>query len=353
MKKILIGICMVFTAFLLAGSVLAVDGYCFRALSHGESTSDGIYSCDHTSCQVCTVETTNAYATWTKCDSNCVSDPIDTPELALTTNWPFADGGVYTKRTFFMDVTTNLISRITLTDNILGTQRILCPNCNSYKRSTTFKEGFNDVTIRAVKGFSIEEQRITFFVDSKKPVISKTLPLANKYAASMFTITYSEDNVKEIKLKYGNSLVGMKEATFQNCESGKKVNCSMDVPLNEYDGQQINYWFEITDIANNVVISKQAKIYVDETLPLVTSFSSNLVGKYMMFNMSVNERNFFKIEYMDNAELKPKWKTICASLKNSNCFKKISFRLGDHDIDIRVSDKAGNYAFEHTSFSII
>lgn len=352
MKRTILTIFALIVAFVLTGSALAVDGYCFLALHKGESTSDGLYSCHHTTCQVCSVSATRAYASWNKCSENCVSDPANEPDLILTANWPFADGGVYTKQVFFLDITTNQIASITLTDNIAGTQRSLCPNCNSYKKSTTFKEGFNDITIRAVKGFKIQQSRITFLIDSKKPLITKTLPLTNKYASGAFTIFYDEANVKEIKLKYGNSLNGMKEAVLENCNSGKKQNCSIDVSLKAYDNQQILYWFEITDIANNLMISRQTKIYVDETLPAITFFSSNLVKGYMNFNMTIVESNFYKVEYRDNSDLKQMWKTICSSLKNRNCFKKIYFRTGEHDLDIRVSDKAGNYAFEHKSFVV-
>ena len=103
------------------------------------------------------------------------------PNLTLTVNWPFANGAVLSKTSFYLDIKTNLISGITLIDNVAGTQRRLCPNCKEYKRSAVFKEGFNDITIRAVKGDQILTNTISFFIDHKKPVISKTLPASNKF----------------------------------------------------------------------------------------------------------------------------------------------------------------------------
>jgi len=351
-NKTVIGLIGIFLAFALISNVLAIDGYCFLTLHNGEGTSDGLYSCHHTACQVCSVSATKAYATWNKCGSACQQDPSVQSNLTLTTKWPFADGGTYTKQNFYIDVTTNQIASITFIDNVAGTQKSLCPSCKSYRKSTTFKEGFNDITIRAVVGNQIIEKRITFFIDNKKPVISKTLPLPNKYASGVFTVFYHEANLKEIKLKYGNSLTGMNEKILENCNSGRNQNCSIDINLKSYDNQQIVYWFEIKDIVNNLVIGKQVKINVDETNPEILSFSYPLGKGYIGFNMTISERNFYRIEYMDNSEIIPRWKIICSSLRNGNCFKKIYFRAGERDLDIRVSDKAGNYAFEEAEFTI-
>lgn len=353
MKKIILLGFVLLLALALLSIVSAVDSYCFWTMHDGEKTSDSYYTCRHTSCQVCVNEATKAYASWTRCGKQCDFSSDSEPNLSLNVNWPFADNGVYTKQSFFLDITTSKIASISLIDNIAGTQKSLCPNCREYKRTYTFKEGFNDITIRAMKGLEFKESSMEFFIDSKKPVISKTMPLPNKYAASLFRVFYDEANVQEIKLKYGNNLTGMKETILQGCESGRKKNCSIDVDLKEYDDQQIIYWFEIKDIANNVAVGKQVKIKVDETLPVIGFFSHTSGKGYINFNMTVVEKNFFKIEYMDNSVLtKPIWKTVCSSLKNGNCFKKIYFRTGEHDVDIRVSDKAGNYAFEHINFKM-
>ena len=288
-----------------------------------------------------------------KCSGGCQSTSAgEIKNLTLTTKWPFANGGSYTKQNFYVDVETNQIASITFIDNVAGTQRSLCPNCKSYRKSTTFKEGFNDITIRAVLGNQILEKRITFFIDNKKPVISKMLPLPNKYASGKFTVFYHEANLKEIKLKYGNSLTGMNETVLQGCNSGRNQNCSVNIDLKRYDNQQIVYWFEIKDIVNNLAIGKQVKINVDETDPKINSFSYPLGKGYIGFNMTISEKNFYRVEYWDNSELIPRWKVVCSSLRNGNCFKKLYFKKGEHDLDIRVSDKAGNYAFDEAKFMI-
>jgi len=284
-----------------------------------------------------------------KCSGGCQStSPGTVKNLTLTTVWPFENGGSYTKQNFLLDVSTNQIASIDFIDNVAGTQRTLCPNCNSYKRSTTFRDGFNNVTIRAVVGDHIREKTVSFFIDNRKPVISKTFPLPNKYASGKFTVVYDEANLRKVKLKYGNGA----EVVLQGCASGRKQNCSVDIDLSGYENQQITYWFEIKDVVNNLVIGRQVRVNVDETNPRIISFTHPEAKGYVSFNMTIEERNFYKVEYLDNSDIRPMWKTVCSSLKNGNCFKKIFFRAGEHDLTVRVSDKAGNYAFDEAMFTI-
>lgn len=294
-------------------------------------------------CQVCT-NSSGWSAAYTKCQDVCPANNANEVNMTLTVNWPFSNGEVFTKQSFILNVLTNKITNIDLIDNVLGTEKNLCPNCKEYRKSYTARQGFNDITIRAVKGAEIKEKRVSFFVDNQKPRISKVLPSSNQFVSGAFTVYYDEANVKEIKLNYGTS-----SRILANCSSGKKQSCSIDVDLKAFDGQTISYWFEIKDIANNVVASRQTKINVDETFPVINSLKFSQLKNYITFTMNITEKNLDKVYYSDNGERE---KVLCTSLSKGICTKKLSFKTGEHSVDLRVVDKAGNAVAQSVSFVI-
>ncbi|MFH1711579.1 MAG: hypothetical protein ABH840_04670 [Nanoarchaeota archaeon] len=378
MKKIKLVISVMFAVFVLAllvGSAFAL-GYVRICLMDGDSISitpdtytshspDYRLVCGNGKCtaylksgsgyvDICVQEISEGLyyppSLPSKCSGGCeFSSGNNNPDLTLTTIWPFSNGGYYTKQSFYLDIKTNQVANIALIDNVAGTQKTLCPNCNSYRRSKTFNEGLNDITIRSVLGLQIKEERMTFFIDNKKPRISKTLPTSNSFVGSIFTVYYDEQNLKNITLNYG--VPGdYKSVVLSGCVSGIKQDCSIDVNLSEFDERKIEYWFEIEDIVGNVVESRHVFVKVDESPPAINSFYNSTDGKYVTFRIDMNETNLYKVEYIDNLKDNSKLKTLCSSLKNGICEKKVSFKDGDHDVEILITDKAGNYASLFTLF---
>ena len=91
---------------------------------------------------------------------------------------------------------------------------ILCRSCYDYSRKKSFKEGFNNITFKAVDvlGHEAYETRI-FTIDSQAPRIDKTEPRSD-YADGRFEIQYSEENIKNIILYYGNLETGFRSKTL-------------------------------------------------------------------------------------------------------------------------------------------
>jgi len=368
-KKIMVGIFAMIMLLGVINSVLAVDGFCFVRLGNGQSVPAEIVSstkhmtCDGTICfvhglmsdssflQVCT-DSRGYYASYTSCDKLCTNNGNVNPavqNLTLSAIFPFADGGVFTKQTFFMDIQTNKIASITMIDNVAGTQRNLCPNCVSYQKPMNFKQGFNDITIRAVKGGEVKEKRISFFIDNLKPRITKTMPLQNKFANGQFIVSYDESNVKNVALNYGISgNVLSQEST--TCPGGKAQSCMFDANLSDFDGMGIEYWFTITDVANNAVSSKKVKVLVDNTMPVINIFNYSIKGNYVTFYMNVYDKNMDKIIYYDNDD--PKARVLCTGLNKGVCSKKLSFKSGHHILDLQVRDKAGNVVSNVVEFDV-
>ena len=353
----------IISAFLLALVMLNIvyaDKYCFLKLGDKESIHSSVNSiskhlicaagkctCNLISgegfCRVCT-NSSGWYASYTKCEDLCPEINPSEQSLTLTTNWPFSDKGVYTKQNFIIDISTNKIASIYLIDNIAGTQKTLCPNCKEYRKSMTFKQGFNDITIRAVNGNEVVEKTITFIIDNKKPIISKTLPLSGKFAKSGFSVVYSEDFVKEVLFVYGNSDIGFRQRDLGSCPSGKLQMCMASVDLSDYDGKDIYYRFNITDIAGNKASSRLTKVKVDLIPPIVNnedifSKTAGRTGSSVTFKLNVTESNMDKVYYTDNGENE---KILCSVLSKGICNKKLIFRVGEHSIYLFVRDKAGN-----------
>ena len=225
----------------------------------------------------------------------------------------------------------------------------LCKNCYSYNKIRKFSDGAHNLSIRAN---STEGQTLfatsSFLIDSKIPKISLVLPSNKAFTnGSNFFIKYSEDNLKNITLFYGGDRISR-----GNCISGDNKNCSFNADLKKYNGKTINYRFRLTDIAGNIAESKNTSVLVDTTAPVILKFNYSISGKYVTFNMTINETNFKIINFIDVKDSKPKLTTLCSSLKNSACLVKSSFKAGNHSLIITAIDKAGNSDKESISFKV-
>src|SRR3989344_5217720 len=141
----------------------------------------------------------------------------------------------------------------------------ICSNCNSVGKTYTAKEGFNNLTIK-VTGYDGEvlNYNIYFNVDTTKPRIYTISPKDKSWiGGTLFTVKYTEEN-PEIKLFYG--INAENDVQLENCPNGRNVQCSIELNLDAYDGQQIQYYFLIDD-GYNQVMSKIYILNVDATDP--------------------------------------------------------------------------------------
>ncbi|MEM3113339.1 MAG: hypothetical protein QXI33_02855 [Candidatus Pacearchaeota archaeon] len=190
------------------------------------------------------------------------------------------------------------------------------------------------------------------FIDSKDPQISTIKPQSRRYTnGSDFYIKYTEDNCVLLNLTIKNNQSSI--VNSNNCSNGRNVEKFISQDISSFDGQEVEYQFIITDIAGNKDESRLTRIRVDTTAPQIIQFINWTIGNYAYFNMTLNELNFNKVEYYDNSDSRPRWNSICTSLKNGNCYKKIYFRDGNHNLNIRLTDDAGNAVFRSVSFTAV
>ena len=226
----------------------------------------------------------------------------------------------------------------------------LCSNCSQYgflsKKKKSLLEGQNELIFRASADNLTSEQNVSsLFVDSKDPNTKNTKPDNNKYGFGNFSVNYDEINLKKITLFYGEQT---SEKT--DCPSGKNQVCMFYVDLAAYDGQSIKYIFELEDIAGNTANSTKKGIKVDLTPPTFVTLNYTIEKHKINFFIEVSEDNL-KVRYNDNGG---DFKTLCLDADvDKPCKKKKTFKVGEHNVTIKLEDKAGHTAEEGINFIIV
>lgn len=278
----------------------------------------------------------------------------DTTVPELLVNSPLNDN-IYNKRAVDFNLVSNERVKIEYIDNqdTRKGYRLLCKGCTSFNRKLNFKEGINDITIKATdSGGNIKESLIKFRIDSKAPQISKTEPKNGAYGNGQFTIDYTEDNLESVTLFYRLGLLTQTNAmTTNTCESGIKKSCTLNV--NGLQDGEVYYSFELEDIANVKKSSKETKIIIDTTAPVLTLSPDLTSGvkdynKKLPLSLSVSEK--IDLSYKD-LNGNNKFNILC---KNCNAYTKpVTFRQGSHNIIVRATDRAGNTDEESLVFNIV
>jgi len=231
--------------------------------------------------------------------------------------------------------------------------RLLCRNCDNFGFIKTefqnLNDGQNDITIKARDIFgNTQEKNISLNIDSRLPKIIDIRPRANSIInGSLFSIKYTENNLKDIKLVFNGT------ANILNCSAGNKQECLNSLNLSQYNGNYFDYYFLISDFVTSVNSSKK-RVFVDTSIPGITVYSplSSLYPEKVKFNLTISEKA--KLEYKDISALNPKWRTLCVNCNEYGNLKgkTISFKDGNHTIIIRATDHAGNLKSTQTSFAV-
>jgi hypothetical protein len=284
------------------------------------------------------------------------SGTIDEEPPVLTINSPVQDG-VYSSKNILLDLEVNEQSDVHYkkANDPNNNWKQVCNNCVDYSNNRNFDEGLNDITYRAIDNAGNEGfTQIQFRVDSKDPSINKVEPNGG-FASGDFHIEFKEGNPVEVKIHYGNNNLGFVEHVIDienDCTNEEdSFECDSSVDLSFYDGEEIEYFVTLEDIAGNLDQSSTKDVSVDYTAPLLNSLGFEVDGKYVTFEFDVTEINFDAVEYFDNSASSPKWKNLCSKLgEDGTCGKKVSFSDGNHEVDFRVLDEAGNDAQDSRSF---
>ena len=173
------------------------------------------------------------------------------------------------------------------------------------------------------------------------------------FASGTFTLEFQEENPIAATLHYGNDITGNREQPLDlnNCTSIKgksdKFLCSIDVPLSDYDGEEIEYYFTLVDKVDQTDTSRTQDLDVDTTFPALNNPGSFWQQdtdneKYIYFNLDITEQNFEEVIYQDTEETNPRWRRLCSRLKDGKCEVRKYFRSGFHILHLQITDEAGN-----------
>jgi len=338
--------------FILLLMVSGVFGYKRVCLKKGEYVplppNDPRYICDHDKCIICVTD--NYYPTHPgrcnhigKCEE--LGDPQDPIVLAMVVNKP--DNQVYEDNKIIFDV--DLSKPATLYYTLDGEEKRACSRCSSYKKEKRFNDGEFEITFRAVYGEEEVSEIINFEVDEDEPEIDDVSP-ERGFANGVFTVEYEELNLKKVKLFYGSleefNTNNFNIAVREDCPSGKKESCTIEVNLDVYT--KIYYFFELEDNFQKTR-SEIIELDVDFDKPVITvntEFESLYSERKVLFDLSINDE--VDLYYIDL--LTEKEKRLCS---NCDSYKKEKrFKDGYHDIKVIARDEANNEDIFYTSFSI-
>jgi hypothetical protein len=231
-----------------------------------------------------------------------------------------------------------------------GSFRSLCTNCNYYNKSKTFPEESHNLVVRAILGSESVSKSASFFIDSKKPRIIRTLPkdgdilFSNSTNKTRFYIKYTENNLTSIILY----LTGHPLQPLTGCPSGINKECTIDLDLSSDEGNSLDYYFEVKDSVNTV-ISDVNTIKIDNTVPIVTIVSPidkiyDEGGIYLTVN--VNEIVEKLGYYIDGST----FRRLCDDCNSYNVRKIFSY--GNHTLLVKATDYAGNIGYDSIIFYV-
>ena len=218
-----------------------------------------------------------------------------------------------------------------------------CSDPEECKKTLSLNQGENTIEFRAIDSKAQESQAILeVFVDSRKPRLNRQLPRNRKHTNGEFTAVYSEDYLEQINLYINNENILVKES----CDSGKMQECILEYDVSDYEGQEIEYYFEVKD--KFFTVSKNPyKVIVDTIAPELEIVSFEKISdRYERYKAEIVVSEEVKLTYDYEGLRRPR--SICSRCDEKT--KTFSFRDKPDYIDIIAVDKAGNQDVERIIF---
>lgn len=369
MKKEIIALAVLFGIALMLVPFVAADSYELYCVPHGQmvhletlcnpamSPQQGpIQLCMHLldNGKICPTTINVCNNLGKTCTANA-NTTIDTLPPTLTIFAP-AQNSIFKDKAILLSFNVSESSNVYYVNNInnRGQWKTVCQHCTSYSGKRAFDEGANELIFKAVDEAGNEAFfNRTFFVDTKDPQIKFVSPTSG-FTSGLFKVEFTEANPNNLTIKYGNSASGMTsyKVNLAQCTdgvSGKKI-CEVQADVGLFNNQKIELWAELADIAGNLATSKHYFVDVDFSKPIITTLEYPVDGKYVNFNVVLNEANPGSVSYIDASDANSKWYTLCSNMKTSTCQKKVTFKDGTHQITLRVTDLAGNFVETNISF---
>ena len=257
----------------------------------------------------------------------------------------------------------------------------ICSSSNlRCSKKIKFKEGVNNLIFKAVgiSGVTSNLEEVSITIDGIKPVILKISSNGSISNGNMFSVIYNKndrvtgtDVLNNVTLFYGIGGDIMSISKPEECLTGMNQHCDFEeVDVSYFEGQNINYWFNISTKANSV-LSKKGRVKIDTTSPeieplvdgisqiisskIYSDFKKQVYSRNVKFTLDITEDNFDRVSYVDSNNCGYKVipsQVLCTRLNVGRCIVTKSFCVGHHNLIITAIDKAGNIGTTETSFDI-
>jgi hypothetical protein len=358
MKKVILGLLVVLTLVLTLSYVVAVlEGPFWKTFERGEriefcAQNDRV--CNSGGCIYCVTYETNLGCYNSLEFSRCSGAPTpgddngsggstgpDLVEPSITVHSPI-ENKIYSTKRVLLDVELNEKAKIEyLVDGPRANWKEICRNgCKNGQAELRLEDGPNKVFVRAIDGSqNVNSTEISFFVDSSAPRILGTEPRKG-YSDGSFSLEVMEQNIEKLTLVIQGNEYNINPSVCVDGKRGK--SCVANVNINNYDGQSVEYYFIVKDIAGNVEQSKTQTVKVDVSDPIIEDIEVVNDGKYMYLRVQIDEPFLDSVEYIDLDDPKSKNSQLCRKLVNGMCEGKLKLKDGEHTLSIMVYDEAGN-----------
>ena len=268
---------------------------------------------------------------------------VNSTNLILNVSSPI--NGNYGSNRVRFDIKTNIPGKISFIDNGEKENK-LCTSCININKTFSLRDGQHNLTIKA----NGEQVNRSIFIDSDNPRIIKTLPKSKTYVnGTEFSVKYTEEFLNSINVIYGNGSL-MFSTNLNNCGSGRNIICATDVDLSNFNGQAINFSFNVSDRIRGVS-SKISTLFVDTSKPIIDINSPNgNQNRNVRIDLGISEiaRD---LSYIDFNDRRPSEKRLCRNCQYYN--KTRSFRVGDHLVKFIAEDRAGNKGDAIVNFTVV
>jgi len=234
--------------------------------------------------------------------------------------------------------------------------RTLCLDSDSCQLRIGSEEGDHTIIIRGHYDDGIViEKTVSFNVDSLAPVYISSTPQRNEIVASTFRVVYTEENLKNITLLYGDDTT-TREVTRTDCPAGTKQGCDfVDPDLSDFNLQKINYWFKISDDATTTTTEK-IKFTPDLNAPVLNVqaplTAENYDTNFVPFSVST-DKIVSEISYRDN-NLGGSWTRLCRNCDGygTSSSRRKYMASGSQNVSIRAKDYFGRITEQEIIFNV-
>ena len=117
-----------------------------------------------------------------------------------------------------------------------------------------------------------------------------------------------------------------------------------DINLEDFNGEEIEYWFTLTDMVGSEDESRHYTLDVDTEDPFIINnpgfYTSD--DMYIYFNIEIDEDNLDEVTLSYDYNGKPRERRLCTRLKDGICEKKFRMRDDYSGYQLNILDEAGN-----------